>query len=107
MARFYDTAQWQQLRALKLRANPLCEGCEAGGVLTPASEVDHVVSVSQAPELRADLSNLRSLCKPCHSAKTAAQDGGMGRAPGEVRRPAPPLRGCWPDGTPRDPAVGW
>jgi 5-methylcytosine-specific restriction protein A len=42
--------------------------------VTPANEVDHVDgdSHNNAP------SNLQSLCKPCHSAKTVNENGGFG-----------------------------
>jgi 5-methylcytosine-specific restriction endonuclease McrA len=36
----------------------------------PATEVDHIVDIVDAPHLRLEHSNLQSLCKPCHSAKT-------------------------------------
>jgi 5-methylcytosine-specific restriction protein A len=37
-----------------------------------------VVSILEAPQLRLDHSNLRSLCKRCHDARTA-RDQGFGR----------------------------
>jgi len=38
-------------------------------------EVDHVLPVRSHPELRFELSNLQSLCRRCHSAKTAREIG--------------------------------
>jgi 5-methylcytosine-specific restriction protein A len=34
------------------------------------NEVDHIIPIEERPDLRLDLSNLQSACKPCHSAKT-------------------------------------
>lgn len=38
-------------------------------------EVDHIKRVKDAPELAFELSNLQTLCKPCHSAKTKIECG--------------------------------
>ncbi|WP_432206025.1 HNH endonuclease signature motif containing protein [Brucella rhizosphaerae] len=53
-------------------ANPYCtaDGCEA-----PATEADHIKSIKEAPELRLEWSNLRALCKSCHSRRTARDQG--------------------------------
>jgi len=74
--RGYDRA-WQQLRKLKLSADPWCEiktHC-ANLSLTQqlATEVDHIQTVRDFPELRLVWSNLRSACKRCHSARTASR----------------------------------
>lgn len=70
---FYHTPAWRRLRAAHLRAFPTCVAC--GG---PARVVDHVVSRSQAPDRALDPSNLRSMCNPCHSSRTASTDGRWG-----------------------------
>jgi 5-methylcytosine-specific restriction protein A len=44
-----------------------------------ATEVDHKVPHRGDQDLFWDTSNWQSLCKPCHSAKTAREDGGFGR----------------------------
>ncbi len=62
---------WQALRLAVLQAEPLCRFCSGRGLVVAASEVDHIVPVERAPELRLVESNLRPLCKPCHSARTA------------------------------------
>ena len=55
-----------QLRAAKLRHDPLCQhdGCRR-----PAVEVDHVQSLSQGGD-RWDRANLASLCHEHHVAKS-------------------------------------
>lgn len=74
--RKYDTRAWRDsIRPQKLRRNPLCEECALSNVVTIAIDVDHVDgdSSNDRPE------NLRSLCKRCHSIKTAREDGRPGR----------------------------
>lgn len=71
---------WQRTRLLKLAADPLCESCLEAGLEVPAAEVDHVLAISRGGTHDPD--NLRSLCKPCHSRKTCATDGGLGRPRG-------------------------
>jgi 5-methylcytosine-specific restriction endonuclease McrA len=65
--RGYDGV-WRALRARFLAMHPWCseEGCDAA-----ATDVDHVVSVREAPERRLDWNNLRPLCHSHHSARTS------------------------------------
>lgn len=73
-----NSARWRQLRAEKLRANPLCEECEANGRSTLATEVHHIKPVESVPyepdmkRLMFDRSNLQSLCHSCHKEKHRA-----------------------------------
>ncbi len=73
-ARGYDR-RWQKIRRAYLNNNPVCvlqyEGC-----LRVASEVDHVVPLRDGGTHDED--NLQAACKPCHSKKTAREDGGFG-----------------------------
>lgn len=69
------TKRWARLRKMVLaRDNHICviHGCN-----NLATEVDHIrpktAGGTDAPE------NLQSLCKSCHSKKTAKEDGGFGR----------------------------
>lgn len=64
--KFYNSAAWRKLRKLKLAQNPVCEQCQR----RLAREVDHVKPRAQHPELALDITNLQSLCTPCHSRKT-------------------------------------
>lgn len=68
--RGYDK-QWEKVRKMKLARNPLCEDCEADGLVRPADMVDHVIPLRVAPDLRLRLENLRSLCWPHHGRKSA------------------------------------
>jgi 5-methylcytosine-specific restriction endonuclease McrA len=71
--RGYDRA-WQQLRQMKLAADPWCEiktHCASLSMTEQlATEVDHIQTIHDHPELRLEWSNLRSACKRCHSART-------------------------------------
>ena len=71
---------WRRLRAMYLRRNPLCADPFGihGGLPVVASEVDHIVPLSRGGGN--DWDNLQSLCKSCHSRKTALESGlGGGR----------------------------
>jgi 5-methylcytosine-specific restriction endonuclease McrA len=82
-ARVYDTAAWDRLRKLKLANDPFCQiqtHCAERPLLrTLAAEVDHIVPVSERPELRFVYTNLQSACKSCHSAKTRTEQQRRGR----------------------------
>lgn len=72
-SRGYD-ATWRRLREHMLRAEPLCRMCQALGRLTPATVVDHIVPIREAPERRLDQSNLQCLCKGCHDSLKQQQE---------------------------------
>lgn len=70
-SRGYDR-RWRKIRLMQLRAEPLCVSC--GGA---ATEVDHITPLAAGGTHA--FSNLQSMCKSCHSAKTAGENGGFGR----------------------------
>lgn len=76
-ARGYGS-DWQRVRLAHLQSEPLCRFCSERGEVVPATVVDHVKSIVEAPHLRLDHSNLRSLCKRCHDSRTG-RDQGFGR----------------------------
>lgn len=91
-ARGYDGA-WVKLRDMFLAGNemagiephPLCCRCGALGSKNNPIEVDHVIPISERPDLRLDPENLQAMCKSCHSRKTATEDGGFrGRGRGRA-----------------------
>ena len=74
--RGYDAA-WRKVRKQFLEKHPCCEVCGQ-----PATEVDHIRTVKERPDLRLSWSNLRPLCKAHHSARTA-RDQGFARRQGD------------------------
>lgn len=61
---------WRKLRELVLkRDNYLCVKCDAGGRVTEATDVDHIISKAKGGT--DSESNLQSLCSACHKVKTA------------------------------------
>lgn len=79
--------RWQRLRNRFIAQHPYCEECMKQGKITLATDVDHIVPHRGDPALLYDETNLQSLCKACHSRKTAREDGGFGNpTDGEARR---------------------
>lgn len=98
--RGYDS-KWAQARAAYLRKHPLCRECQANDRIAAADVVDHIkphrlkeaidsgdeVRIAEARRLFWDSErNWQPLCKPCHDRKTAKEDGGFGRRPGQPGR---------------------
>lgn len=73
--RKYDKRSWRNgIRPAHLRLEPFCRECKkTQGWLVEATEVDHIDGDNTND---AD-SNLQSLCKPCHSRKTVAEQGAL------------------------------
>ena len=71
--KIYQSVKWKELRAAKLMESPLCEMCLEKDIITPAVDVHHIRSpfdysdINQINALAYDYSNLKSLCKQCHS----------------------------------------
>lgn len=75
------TARYQRARAAFLAANPLCAECGRHGRTVGADELDHIVPIEDGGEFW-DESNWQGLCRPCHEAKTAAENASRGAVPG-------------------------
>lgn len=60
----YDS-NWVKVRDAYLREHPLCEDCEAIGVVRQADMVHHKIPVANGGAMY-DEENLRSLCVTCH-----------------------------------------
>ncbi len=61
-------AAWRAIRERVLAKEPACRHCG-----DPAVEVDHLVPLRLGGTH--DRSNLQALCRSCHSAKTASENG--------------------------------
>lgn len=68
---FYWSVRWRRLRMAHLAEHPLCVDCQGQGRTTPATEVHHVTKRRVDPNAELDRDNLMSLCKACHSVRTA------------------------------------
>ena len=71
----------QARRERVLSADPLCVHCKRNGLITLATEVDHVVPLWEGGS--EDDANCAGLCRECHKAKSAAEAARrFGRATG-------------------------
>lgn len=80
-SRGYDH-RWQKTRErILMRDHGLCQACRRAGHVTPATDVDHVISKAMGRRrgLAASViehdDNLQALCKLCHAKKTAEEEG--------------------------------
>ncbi|MRG98858.1 HNH endonuclease [Xanthomonas sontii] len=70
-----NSTRWRRIRAAHLAGEPLCRQCALRGLVVAASDVDHI----DGDDSNNDAENLQSLCRACHSRKTATENGGFGR----------------------------
>ena len=70
--------RWQKIRKMQLINEPFCANIfgDHGDVLVMATEVDHIKPKEKGGG--DEPGNLQSLCKRCHSKKTAVEDGRWG-----------------------------
>ena len=75
------TRAWYKASKAYLQHHPLCVKCLAENHVRQSTEVDHIIPHRGDMKLFWDSeNNWQALCKPHHSAKTVAEDGGFGRA---------------------------
>lgn len=75
----YQTRQWQALRKIQLSKQPLCAGCEAEGIVTSASTVDHVFPWSRINKEAFFINKFQSLCDTHHASKGQLERMGIYR----------------------------
>jgi 5-methylcytosine-specific restriction enzyme A len=73
-----NSTTWRAIRNAQLDKEPLCRECAKAGRVTAANTCDHIDGDCNNNPI--DGSNYQSLCGPCHSSKTAREDGGFGNA---------------------------
>ena len=73
--RFYTGVRWKRLAARYKSKHPLCERCEAAGLVEPAVDVHHKAERLDAPRLAYSWANLEALCKPCHTSHHKGKPG--------------------------------
>ena len=66
-----------KLRAAWLYDHPLCVHCEAAGRVTAATQLDHIIALTNGgPDFdRDEGKNRQGLCNECHRKKTAEDQG--------------------------------
>lgn len=63
----------QNIRRKHFKEHPLCVMCDAKGIVTLATDLDHIIALTNGG---ADVpSNRQGLCHPCHEEKTAIDLG--------------------------------
>lgn len=72
------TWRWQKARAWYLAEHPLCTACLVEGKSKAATVVDHIDPHKGDQVKFWNMDNWQALCKRCHDAKTAKEDGGFG-----------------------------
>jgi 5-methylcytosine-specific restriction endonuclease McrA len=72
-----NTARWRRLRLMILNRHPLCADPYAihatWGRFEPATEVDHIVPLTERLDLAYDEANLQPLCTKCHGIKSSEE----------------------------------
>ena len=64
--------QWKKTRLKALiRDAHLCKICSKAGIITVATDVDHIIPKAKGGTN--ELTNLQSLCNPCHKQKTTKE----------------------------------
>ena len=66
--------RWEKCRQIVLKRNPLCVDPygwhAADGRVVLATQVDHITSLRERPDLAYTLENLQGLCSLCHNTKS-------------------------------------
>lgn len=81
------TNTWAKASKVFLAQNPLCRRCAEQGIVRSAQVTDHISPHKGDTALFWDERNWQSLCKPCHDAKTAREDGPAQVRPEWLKKP--------------------
>lgn len=73
----YNLPEWRDqsigLKHARMRAEPNCRECAATGMVTPATDVDHIIPHRGDMDLFMSFDNTQSLCTRHHSMKTSKE----------------------------------
>lgn len=69
----------QQRRNRMLMRQPLCVHCQANGLVSLATQLDHIVALCNGG--KDEEANLQPLCAECHRVKTASDKKTLYRPP--------------------------
>ena len=72
-AKLYYSRRWKRLRQMFIRYNPLCINCKDNDIIKEGEIIDHIKPVSEDIDGMYVWKNLQTLCRPCHSIKTAKE----------------------------------
>ena len=74
---FYNSRAWRRASKVHLSQEPLCRECMKKGQLAAAVMTDHIVPIKAGGD-RWGRDNLQSLCRSCHSRKSAEEGSRWG-----------------------------
>ena len=82
--KFYSSQAWVNCRESYMnKVHHLCESCLAKGIYRPAEIVHHKIELTPEninnPRITLSHSNLKAVCRKCHSEIHEALDGGRKR----------------------------
>ena len=70
---FYGTSKWKKCRAKYKSLHPVCERCEAAGIIKRTERIHHKIYLTpqnfRDPEVSLNFDNLEALCFDCHQAE--------------------------------------
>ena len=70
---FYGTSKWKKCRAKYKSLHPVCERCEAAGIIKRTERIHHKVYLTpqnfRDPDISLNFDNLEALCFDCHQAE--------------------------------------
>lgn len=85
---FYQSKEWQSLRQQALdRDHYVCQYCGQPN----SNTVDHTIPIEYDPSKTTELSNLATVCRQCHRAKTDWEHGYYGTGQGQTLKKVAPL----------------
>ena len=67
--------RYRKWRRRILAEEPLCRPCQKAGFTVVATELDHIVPVSEAAERFWDETNVQPICQRCHGRKSLKESG--------------------------------